>query len=341
MSKWTDKQVILFSVLFFAGIYIWIHTDVIGDFLTAIRPFINGFILAYLTGILSTKVEKKLPFKCARGLSIFIVYGLFIGTFALLLIYIVPILSHNVQLLFRALPSYIPSHYSVQLEEFLETLNLLEMTPRMTSQLLGISGYAMTFTAGAVNGVLTLVVSIYVLLTKDSIFKFCRRIGRVTFRDDRMEMMRKSITRGHIIFQQFLLTQLLVSLLLGLAAGLALFLLGVSYGALIGAVIGILNIVPLFGGVVGIILSGVVLFLANPPILALASLVFLLLLQQIDATILTPKLMGNALELNPIVVILALVLGMTYFGFIGILFAVPACAISKELVKQRVKNDVG
>jgi len=338
MSKWTDKQVILFSVLLFAGLYIWINTNVMEEFLAAIRPFINGFILAYLTGILSTKIERKLPFKCSKGISIFIVYGLFVGLFALLLIYIVPILAHNVQLLFKALPTYIPAQYGVQLEDFLESLNLFEMTPRVTSQLLGISGYALTFTAGAVNGVLTLVVSIYVLLTKDSMFELCHRVGRVMFRDDRIDVIRKNIARGHVMFQQFLLTQLLVSLLLGLTSGVALFLLGVNYAVLIGALFGMLNVIPLFGGVVGVLLAVVILFLSNPPLLALASVVFLLLLQQVDATILTPKLMGNVLELNPIVVILALILGMTYFGFVGILFAVPVCAMVQEFIRERVRS---
>lgn len=336
MSKWSEAQVILFGISLFACLYVWVNTDVIGDFLSAMRPFINGFILAYLTGILSTKVEKKL----GRGFSIFVVYGLFIGALILLLVYIVPILTYNVQLLFKTLPDYLPAQYVVQLEEFIASLNLLEMTPRITGQLLGISGYAMTFTTGVVNGVLTLVVSIYVLLTKDSIFKLCYRIGRVMFSEHRVEMIRKNTIEAHHMFRQFLLTQLLVSLLLGVIAGIGLSLLSVRYGALIGAIVGILNVIPLFGGVVGILLAAGILFLSNTPILALASCVFLLLLQQIDATILTPKLMGNVLALNPIVVILALVLGMTYFGFAGLLFAVPTCAMIQKIIQERVRNVV-
>ena len=338
MSKWSDKQVIVFSVAILAGLYVWVNSNVIEELFVAIRPFINGFILAYLTSILSTKIENKLPFKGSRGLSILMVYGLFIGLFALLLLYIVPILIHNLQLFFKGLPTYLPPDYGGQLESFLESLNFFEMTPHITSQLLGISGFAATFTTRAFDLVLTLVISIYVLLTKDGIFKLGNRISQVMFHGDRrLKMIKKNLLRAHVMFQQFLLTQLLVSFLLGLTAGLVLFLLDVNYAALIGVIFGILNIIPLFGGVVGIALSGIILFLANSPVLALASFIFLLLLQQIDATILTPKLMGNTLELNPIVVILALVLGMTYLGVIGSLFAVPICATLQEFIRERTK----
>ena len=337
MSKLTDKQIVIFSVLLFAFIYITVHTDAIGNFFTVLRPFINGFILAYLTEILASRVEKRIPLKSARGLSILIVYLLFAGILTVLLVYMIPILIQNVQLFIRALPDYLVQNNVPNIDHLLDSISLSDITPRITNGLLGVTEYARAATSGVVNVVLSFVVSVYVLLTKDSIFKFNNRLAKMII-PKHADTLRKHINKSHIVFQQFLLAQLFASLILGVLAGLILSLLGVNYAILIGTIVGISNIIPLFGAIIGVIISVIIMFLTNPPMLALASFVFLLLLQQIDATIITPKLMGNALNLNPIIIILVLALGTTYFGFIGILFAIPVTVAVREIVKERLKS---
>jgi len=346
MSKLTDKQIVIFSVLLFALIYITIHTDIFGDFFDVIRPFINGFILAYLTDILATRVETKVPLKWSRGtspskgvrvLSILLIYLLFAGIFAVLLMYIVPILIQNAQLLMARLPEYLNERQIPTITNFLENFSLLELTTRHRADLLGFTGYARAATSSVVNGVLSFVISVYVLLTKDGIFKFTNRLGNMIL-PDHATAVGKVIQKSHVVFQQFLIAQLLASVILGVLAGVVLFLLGVNYAILIGAIIGISNIIPLFGAVVGIIISLLIMFLSNPPMLAWASFAFLLFLQQVDATIITPKLMGNVLHLNPIIVILAMILGTAYFGFIGILFAVPVAVMLREIAKEKLRE---
>ena len=343
MSKLTDKQIVIFSVLLFALIYIAVHTDAIGNFFTVLRPFINGFILAYLTEILASRVEKKIPLKSARektlrrGLSILIVYLLFAGILTVLLVYMIPILIQNIQLFARTLPDYLGQRNIPNLDHLLGSFSLSDITPRLTNQLLGVTEYARAATSGVVNAVLSFVVSVYVLLTKDAIFRFNNRLAKMII-PNYADILGRNINKSHLVFQQFLLAQLFASLILGLLAGLILSLLGVNYAILVGTIVGIFNIIPLFGAIIGVFISVVIIFLTNPSMLAWASFAFLLLLQQIDATIITPKLMGNALNLNPIIIILALALGTTYFGFIGILFAVPVTVMIREIVKEKLRE---
>lgn len=346
MSKLTDKQIIIFSVLLFCLIYIIVHTDTFSHFFDVIRPFINGFIIAYLTDILAMRVERKISLKWSnqkssskgvRVLSILFVYLLFSGIFTILLMYIVPILVQNVQLLVVKLPEYLNESQIPTLTNFFENFSLLELTTRHGAELLGFTGYARAATSSLVNGVLSFVISVYVLLTKDGIFKFAIRLGKALL-PTHANAIGQMIQKSHIVFQQFLIAQLLASVILGVLAGVVLYLLGVNYAILIGAIIGISNIIPLFGAIVGIIISMLIMFLSNPPMLAWASFAFLLLLQQVDATIITPKLMGNVLNLNPIIVILAMILGTTYFGFIGILFAVPITVMIREILKEKFRE---
>ena len=335
MSKLNDKQVVVFSVLLFASIYITVHTNAVGNFFTVLRPFINGFILAYLIGIIVWRVEAKIPLKSAREISVLIVYLIFAGILAVLLVYIIPILTQNAQLFARTLPTYLAHSNVLDINHFLGSFSLFDVTQR-TFSLLGFTEYARAATSGAVNVVLSFVVSVYALLTKESIFIFSNRLAEIIIPNYAIAL-RENINKSHVVFQQFLLAQLVASSILGIFTGLVLSLLGVNYAILIGAIIGMLNIIPLFGAVIGVVISVAIMFLTNPPMLAVASFVFLLLLQQIDATIVTPKLMGNALNLNPIVVILVLTLGTTYFGFIGMLFAVPVAVMVREIAKEKIR----
>jgi len=337
MSRLTDKQIVIFSVLLFALIYIAVHTDAIGNFFTVLRPFINGFILAYLAAILASKVEKKIPLKSARGLSILIVYLLFAGILTVLLLYIIPILIQNIQLFVRMLPDYLGQRNVQNIDHLFGTFSLSDITPRLTNSLLGFTEYARAATSSVVNVVLSFVISVYALLTKDAIFRFTNRLGKIIL-PNYADALGQHINKSHLVFQQFLLAQLFASLILGLVTGLVLSLLRVNYAVLVGTVVGILNIIPLFGAVIGVFIAAVIMFLTNPPMLAWASFSFLLLLQQIDATIITPKLMGNVLNLNPIVIILALALGTTYFGLIGILFAVPVTVMIREIVTEKLRE---
>ena len=336
MSKWTDKQIVVGSVLFFAFIYVTVHTDAIGDFFDVLRPFINGFILAYLTGIIAARVEKIIPLKFARGLSIVVVYLLIAGLLTLLSVYLVPILVQNIQLFVRMLPVYLEQVNMINLDQLLGSFSIADLTPRITGQLLNVTGYARAATSGVVNGVLAFVVSIYVLLTKDAIFNFTYRLSKLllpNYTEDLCRYVRKS----HTVFQQFLVAQLFASLILGIVAGVVLAILGVNYALLIGTIIGLSNIIPLVGAIIGVIVSVIIMFLTNQTMLAWVGFAFLLLLQQVDATIITPKLMGNALNLNPIIIILVLAVGTSYFGFVGILFAVPVTVMIREVATERLR----
>lgn len=335
MNRLTDRHVVILSVLLFSFVYITVHTKAIGDFFRVLSPFINGFILAYLIGILATKIEKKIPLKSARGLSLVIVFLMMTALLIVLLIYLVPILVQNVQLFVKALPDYLERVEIFNIEHFLATISLTNLIPRITDQLLNITEYARAATTSVVNVVLSFVVSIYVILTKDAIFNFTYRLSKLllpNYTEDLCRYVRKS----HTVFQQFLVAQLVASLILSVIAGVSLAILGVNYAILIGTIIGISNIIPLIGAIVGVIISVIIMFLTSAPILAWIGFAFLLLLQQIDATIVAPKLMGSALNLNPIVIILVLALGTSYFGFIGILFAVPVAVMVREIVTERL-----
>jgi len=315
----------------FCVLYTGIHTDVFTNFLSVVRPFINGFILAYLSDILLSRLETKFTFKGYRFLCILLVYMTVIGVIVLLAVYIAPIVMKNLQYLLGQLPFYF-SRIPTQ-REVLNTAAILDFTSRFSTELLQVTDYARQATEGVINGVLAVVISIYVLLSKEGLCHFCSRLCELIMPNQKVRIQ-ALLQKSHRVFCQFLVAQLLASGLLGVVAGIVLSLIGVNYGILIGAIVGVLNIIPLFGAIIGVVVATGIMFLSNGTLLAWAGFAFLLFLQQLDATVITPKLMGNVLRINPLVVLFAMIVGTAYFGLPGILFAVPITVVVMDLVQE-------
>lgn len=134
--------------------------------------------------------------------------------------------------------------------------------------------------------------------------------------------------------------QLLVAFAMGLASMLFFALIGLPYFALLGAITGLFGLVPLIGTVIAAIpvlfvafttshRTGGLLHVPGGWRLALASAIVLVLVQQLDVRLLTPRLLSRASRMNPVTVLLSLLVGGTLLGLWGMLLAVPVVAALK------------
>lgn len=133
----------------------------------------------------------------------------------------------------------------------------------------------------------------------------------------------------------FIRGQLSVCLIVGALTSFGLYLVGVDLAFIIGMASGLGNIVPYLGLVFGITTATLMAFLQFGdlwhPLMAIAVYA---VVQTIDGFFITPRIVGNKVGLNPMIIIAGLVVGGKLFGFAGILLAVPAMAVLKVVVKQ-------
>jgi predicted PurR-regulated permease PerM len=139
------------------------------------------------------------------------------------------------------------------------------------------------------------------------------------------------LTRAFGAVSKYILGKLISCTIIVLAAGFILRYLGVEGSFWIGALMGIGNLVPIFGVWVGIIISVIIVLIQNirEPLLAVYVVGIGLLLQVIDEFIITPVVVGKAIDLKPLVIVAAVLVGGALFGFWGIVLAVPVAAIVK------------
>ncbi len=121
--------------------------------------------------------------------------------------------------------------------------------------------------------------------------------------------------------------QLAVAAMVGVLAGLAAWIVGVRYPLIIGALAGLLELIPFFGPTLGAIPAVLIaIFQGSWLRVALIILAFIII-QQIESNIIGPRLLAHGVGLHPLVVIVAVLIGIEVAGVWGALFAVPATAV--------------
>jgi len=183
--------------------------------------------------------------------------------------------------------------------------------------------------------ILVVVLSIYMLIYAPRIGTLVRSVmppGDGTPQDDfptRVQQAVAGYVRGQLLF----------SAIMGTSAGVALWLFGTigifpdgrTYALAFGVWFGLMELVPYVGPVLGA-LPPVIVALVQDPLTAVWVALLFLALQQLEGHVVAPNVFGRTLRLNPLLVILALLLGGQIYGFVGALVALPIAAVLRETV---------
>jgi predicted PurR-regulated permease PerM len=183
--------------------------------------------------------------------------------------------------------------------------------------------------------ILVIVISVYMLVYAPRIGELVRKVmppGNGTPEDDFPTRVQRAVV-GYVR------GQLLFSAIMGTSAGVALWIFGsvgifpdgATYAPAFGVFFGLMELVPYVGPVLGA-LPPVLVALVQDPLTALWVALLFVGLQQLEGHVVAPNVFGKALRLNPLLVILALLLGGEFYGFFGALIALPIAAIVRETV---------
>ncbi len=134
------------------------------------------------------------------------------------------------------------------------------------------------------------------------------------------------------IFIGFLRGQVWISIIVGLLGAVGLYFLKVKFYLLLGILTGITNIIPYIGPIIGS-LPAVLIACLSTPLKAVAVILLFILIQQIESTLIAPKILSKNVGLHPLTVIFALLAGAELLGIWGLLFAIPVTGSIKVLIR--------
>ena len=319
--------------------------------ISVIMPFIMGVIVAYLFYRPITFLERILNKnealeKISRPVSIFAVYIIAILLIILLINCVMPPIKESIQELVNNYPNYIEDakNYVANADEnsILKKVNVQEIINKVQSFDIGtylstdrILGYINTVIGvfGALfNIFVTIVISIYILLQRKEIKEFLKKLGKSLFDEPAYTRLSKYFTTSNKILLDFIYCQIIDAIIIGILVSVALSIIGVKYSILLGFFIGLFNIIPYFGAIIAIAVAVLITVFTGGVQQALIMAVTVIILQQIDANIINPKILGDGLKISPILVIFAVTVGGEFFGVIGMFLSVPVIAILKLLI---------
>ena len=130
----------------------------------------------------------------------------------------------------------------------------------------------------------------------------------------------------------FVRGQLLVAAIVGIASSIGMSIIDLPFWLLIGILAGFLNLIPFLGPIVGGALAVLVALLNQNPLQALWALIIFVGIQQVDNHVITPMIQRTRVNLSPLVIVLALIIGGSVAGLLGVLVAVPVTAAIRIVV---------
>ena len=150
-------------------------------------------------------------------------------------------------------------------------------------------------------------------------------------------MKQNFFQNSNYIFFKFISGQLIDAVVVGILVTVAMSIIGVKYSILLGFIIGLFNIIPYFGAIVAVGLSILITVITGGLSKAFWMALIVIILQQIDSNIINPKIIGDSLEISPLLVIIAVTVGGAYFGVLGMFLAVPVAAVFKIIINDWIE----
>lgn len=334
----------------------------IGKFFDVIAPFLTGGLLAYLLYIPASRIEKgfekskrKFIKKKARGISVLITYIIAILIIILLVNVILPVVIDSVIELVSNIQNYwnivmekwgaLPEDSILKSQQAQDIIKALGesiqgtdykqyiSTERITGYIKSVIGVA----SGIFDVFVSVVVSVYILLQRGSIIRFFKKLTMAIFDEKICEKIGTYVDSTNRIFFKFISGQLIDGIIVGILVTIGMSIIGVKYAVLLGFMIGLFNIIPYFGAIVAVVISILITIITGGVSQTLIMAIVVIILQQIDSNIINPKIIGNSLEISPLLVIFAVTVGGAYWGVLGMFLAVPVAAVLKIIIDDWIE----
>lgn len=368
--KITPIRLYVFIIAVIIAVKIIFDIHGFGDFISKLIAFIIsvfsyliiGAILAFILNsyadVWDNKILKRMKSKKAkRTLSIIIAYATMILIITLILFALVPALVDTVKIFADNIPKAFANIKSMYIDitqngkfnlssETLETINDgLAQMQEVATQIFSpqkITAFFSGTISGIFNIVMGIMISVYMLIEKDSCMKAMKRINYAVLPRKRADSVMWGAGKINLILRQYISGKLLQALIMLVASYIMFLIAGVEYAILLAVIMAIMNMVPYIGPWIG---GVIVVFICIPQSLyaSIASLVCVLAVQALDNWFVGPKIVGGRMGASPLLVLAGLCICGGLFGLPGMILGDVMAVIFKvffydRFVDNKLKN---
>lgn len=376
MDRETKKhiiQIVAFAVIFYcAMMHLNIVWSLLCSLLSLFLPFILGGSIAFIINVPMKQIEKYLfqknqkMQKMKRTVSYILTLIAVFGILTLAMTVIIPELVRTA----KTLAGQVPAALSTMQEWFRENsenlpsisafienseLDITSISSKATdilqSAATGIISSGFSLISNVVSGIVSFLIgvvfSVYVLFQKEKLATQTKKILYAILPESKADKVVSVGKLSNQVFSNFLSGQCLEACILGTMFVVAMSIFRMPYAMLIGVIIALTALIPIVGAFIGCVVGMFLIVMVNP-VQAVWFLVLFLVIQQIEGNLIYPRVVGGSIGLPSMWVLVAVSVGGSLFGIMGILVFIPLCSvcyalfrdfIHARLKKKKVKKD--
>lgn len=333
--------------------------DFIAEIFALLTPFFIGAAIAFVLLPLCKSIEHLLKKtnviflkRHRRGLSVLAVFIIVFAAMALIMTAIIPQLVDSISRFIEQAPSMFAS-----LTKWIESLRLFPDNFRLSDilsnnmailnniidsfELRNMNKYAkgiMNFGTTMFHVLLGIIISVYILLDRSQIKRSYMRFARLILPDKFRRGMHFYCSSVGDFINRYIGCQLLDACIVFILCLIALTIMRNEYAAVIALMVGSFNLIPYFGAFIAVLISALITLVTNGFMSAVILVIVLVVLQQLDANIIQPRLVASQLSIKPLWVIFGVILGGGLFGVIGMFIGVPIVALLKNIISDIIEQ---
>lgn len=362
------RGLIVFAVI--VVMIVWnykVFFELLGYGVNIILPFLIGGGIAFVLNVPMHFIEEKLfgqkklkgnktAKKFARPASFLLTLIFVFGIIFLVMFIVIPELTSTIANVGVTIQREIPKllAYAEELfqnnEEIVQWIESIEFNWNKIFE--GMVGF---FTTGAgsvmdstfavartiVNGVTTFAIGFifacYILLQKERLHVQVKKIGYAFMPKDWVEIIAAISSMAYKTFSHFLTGQCVEAVILGTMFFIAMTIFRMPYALLVGVLIAFTALIPIFGAFIGCVVGAVLIFMVSP-MQALMFVILFFVLQQIEGNLIYPHVVGNSVGLPSIWVLVAVSIGGSLMGILGMLIFIPMVSVVYSLFRGIVNR---
>lgn len=370
MKKLDEKnsqllKVILISILvFFAFWYIKNVKNGLMVFIAVIQPFLIGFMLAFIINLPMNFFERKVYskiFKTEKTKKLVPVFSLisswilFILGIVIFLNVLIPRISKAVTALIERFPLFLDDlidllnnnkftkDFADDAQKYINSVDWNNALVQVKDYFVGEAGNIFDKTTSIINSVSSTIItiaaatifSVFVLINKKDLKILANRIIYSLFKRGTADEINKVASLSYSSFASYINSKALSSLILGILVFVGMLILKIPFAAMAAILVAIADFIPYVGPLIATVIMMILIFIESP-FKSLVFLIFLLIAQQVQGSIIYPALAGKTIGLPSIWVIVSIAIGGSLFGIVGMLVSIPIASILYTLMNEKM-----
>jgi predicted PurR-regulated permease PerM len=334
--------------------FLFFNSGALTSIVNVFRPVILAFAIAYILDSVANVFIRRL--KMSRKVGIFLTYLIFVGAVVVAISFVVPVISEN----FNSMVDFFVNgdidvnQYILELRSGTDNAivtwildNFTDSTGETSQQVIEyitkalqyVSNFVVNLVSNIGGGLLaflsSFVMSIYMLLEKEDLLNRIKRTVHAYFSDDRANKLEETVEKGNHIFKMYFNGKILDSTIVGIINIFLFTIFGVPYSLIMGLIVGAANMIPYFGPFFGSVPVIIVSIFVSPT-KALVALIIIIVVGQVDANFIDPKIIGKAVGVSPFWVIAGVSMGAIAAGPLGMILGVPTVVLIKTILEEDV-----